>query len=73
MAPINRTRILVVDDSAVMRSLLRSVVSSDSTLEVAGTAADGQEIAQSGGAGPGRHLRAVGVEVRIVKMRMGIQ
>ncbi|MGC1463287.1 MAG: chemotaxis response regulator protein-glutamate methylesterase [Terracidiphilus sp.] len=41
MAPINRTRILVVDDSAVMRSLLRSVVSSDSTLEVAGTAADG--------------------------------
>ncbi len=41
MAPISRTRILIVDDSAVMRSLLRSVVSSDSTLEVAGTAADG--------------------------------
>jgi two-component system, chemotaxis family, protein-glutamate methylesterase/glutaminase len=41
MAPTRRTRILVVDDSAVMRSLLRSVVSSDPGLEVAGTAADG--------------------------------
>ena len=36
-----RTRILIVDDSAVMRSLLRAVVCSDSSLEVAGTAADG--------------------------------
>jgi two-component system chemotaxis response regulator CheB len=36
-----RTRILIVDDSAVMRSLLRSVVSCDKNLEVAGTAADG--------------------------------
>lgn len=36
-----RTRILIVDDSAVMRSLLRSVVSSDPGLEVSGTAADG--------------------------------
>lgn len=36
-----RTRILIVDDSAVMRSLLRSVVSANATLEVAGTAADG--------------------------------
>jgi two-component system chemotaxis response regulator CheB len=36
-----RKRILIVDDSAVMRSLLRSVVSLDSGLEVAGTAADG--------------------------------
>lgn len=36
-----RTRILVVDDSAVVRSLLRSVVSTDQKLEVAGTAADG--------------------------------
>jgi two-component system chemotaxis response regulator CheB len=35
------TRILIVDDSAVMRSLLRSVIASDATLEVAGTAADG--------------------------------
>ncbi|MDR3739601.1 MAG: chemotaxis response regulator protein-glutamate methylesterase [Terracidiphilus sp.] len=41
MPPARRTRILIVDDSAVMRSLLRSVVSSDAGLEVAGTAADG--------------------------------
>src|SRR5580658_2059888 len=34
-------RILIVDDSAVMRSLLRSVISSDPGLTVAGTAADG--------------------------------
>jgi two-component system, chemotaxis family, protein-glutamate methylesterase/glutaminase len=34
-------RILIVDDSAVMRSLLRSVVVSDNRLEVAGTASDG--------------------------------
>jgi len=41
MAPGRRTRILIVDDSAVMRSILRSVIASDSKLEVAGTAADG--------------------------------
>jgi two-component system chemotaxis response regulator CheB len=41
MAAARRTRILIVDDSAVMRSLLRSVVSSHGGLEVAGTAADG--------------------------------
>jgi two-component system, chemotaxis family, protein-glutamate methylesterase/glutaminase len=41
MAADRRTRILIVDDSAVMRSLLRSVVSADAGLEVAGTAADG--------------------------------
>jgi two-component system chemotaxis response regulator CheB len=34
-------RILIVDDSAVMRSLLRTVVSSDHRLEVVGTANDG--------------------------------
>jgi two-component system chemotaxis response regulator CheB len=34
-------RILIVDDSAVMRALLRSVVGSDQRLEVAGTASDG--------------------------------
>jgi two-component system, chemotaxis family, protein-glutamate methylesterase/glutaminase len=34
-------RILIVDDSAVMRSLLRSVIATDHGLEVAGTAADG--------------------------------
>ncbi|MGA9071571.1 MAG: chemotaxis response regulator protein-glutamate methylesterase [Terracidiphilus sp.] len=42
MASGQRTRILVVDDSAVMRSLLRSVVCSDPGLEVAGTAGDGE-------------------------------
>jgi two-component system chemotaxis response regulator CheB len=34
-------RILIVDDSAVMRGLLRSVVIADQRLEVAGTASDG--------------------------------
>jgi two-component system chemotaxis response regulator CheB len=34
-------RILIVDDSAVMRALLRSVVSGDKRFEVAGTVADG--------------------------------
>ena len=42
MAPGRRTRILIVDDSAVMRSLLRSVVCADESLDVAGTAADGE-------------------------------
>ncbi len=41
MPPPRVTRILIVDDSAVMRSLLRSVVVSDARLEVAGTASDG--------------------------------
>lgn len=41
MDTARRTRILIVDDSAVMRSLLRSVVIADPALEVAGTAADG--------------------------------
>jgi len=41
MPSTRRTRILIVDDSAVMRSLLRSVVATDGALEVAGTAADG--------------------------------
>ena len=41
MAGGRRTRIMIVDDSAVMRSLLRSVVCADAGLEVAGTAADG--------------------------------
>ncbi len=36
-----RRRILIVEDSAVMRSLLRAVICSDSHLEVGGTAADG--------------------------------
>ena len=41
MTPGRPIRILIVDDSAVMRSLLRSVIAADSKLEVAGTAADG--------------------------------
>jgi two-component system, chemotaxis family, protein-glutamate methylesterase/glutaminase len=41
MTPGPPIRILIVDDSAVMRSLLRSVITADPTLEVAGTAADG--------------------------------
>lgn len=40
--PSNRTaRILIVDDSAVMRSLLRSVIACEKRLEVVGTANDG--------------------------------
>jgi two-component system chemotaxis response regulator CheB len=42
MAASRKIRILIVDDSAVMRSLLRSVIMADSGLEVAGTAADGE-------------------------------
>jgi two-component system, chemotaxis family, protein-glutamate methylesterase/glutaminase len=41
MSDQRRRRILIVEDSAVMRSLLRTVISSDPGLEVAGTAADG--------------------------------
>ena len=38
----SRIRVLIVDDSAVMRSLLRSVISSDPSLEIAGTALNGE-------------------------------
>ena len=41
MAHSRRTRIVIVDDSAVMRSLLRTVILADPSLEVAGSAADG--------------------------------
>jgi len=47
MTAERRTRILIVDDSAVMRSLLRAVVSTDGGLEVAGTAADGASALQA--------------------------
>lgn len=41
--PVGRAaRILIVDDSVVMRSLLRQVLSADSRIEIAGTASDGQ-------------------------------
>jgi len=42
MASGRRTRVLIVDDSAVMRSLVRSVVCSDPGIEVVGTAGDGE-------------------------------
>jgi two-component system chemotaxis response regulator CheB len=41
MTAERRTRILIVDDSAVIRSLLRAVICRDERLEVAGTAPDG--------------------------------
>jgi len=41
MTATRRIRVFIVDDSAVMRNLLRSVILSDPNLEVAGTAADG--------------------------------
>ena len=41
MAAGRRIRVLIVDDSAVMRTLLRSVIALDSRLEVSATAADG--------------------------------
>ncbi len=41
MAAGRRTRILIVDDSAVMRGLLRSVICADAGMEVVGTATDG--------------------------------
>jgi two-component system, chemotaxis family, protein-glutamate methylesterase/glutaminase len=47
MTATGRIRVLIVDDSAVMRSLLRSVLLSDPGLEVAGTAADGASALQA--------------------------
>ena len=42
MTARGKIRILIVDDSTVMRSLLRSVIMADSDLEVAGVAGDGE-------------------------------
>lgn len=42
-----RIRVLIVDDSAVMRSLLRSVILTDPCLEVVGTATDGAAALES--------------------------
>jgi two-component system chemotaxis response regulator CheB len=42
MAPSRRVRILIADDSAVMRSILRSVLRTEAGFEVVGTAADGE-------------------------------
>lgn len=44
MMSAGRTRILIVDDSPVMRSLLRQVIVRDPMLEVAGTAASGDSV-----------------------------
>lgn len=41
MARDQRSSVFIVDDSAVMRSLLRTVISADPALAVAGTASDG--------------------------------
>jgi len=41
MAPVGRTRILIVDDSVVMRSLLRTVVATDAAMEIVGSASNG--------------------------------
>ena len=41
-SPVRKIRVLVVDDSVVMRRLLSEVISSDPELEVAGYAANGQ-------------------------------
>ena len=42
-----RTRILIVDDSAVIRGLLRTVIASGNGLEVVGTAGDGEAALQA--------------------------
>ena len=42
MTPSRRNRILIMADSAGVRSLSRSVVCADKRLEAAGTAADGE-------------------------------
>jgi len=47
IAQSRATRVLIVDDSAMMRSALRTVVSGDPRLEVAGTAVDGATALQS--------------------------
>lgn len=39
----DRIRVLIVDDSALMRKALKEIIMTDSTLEVVGTARDGQD------------------------------
>ena len=43
MAGTNRIRVLVVDDSALMRKMLGDILSADPRIEVVGTARDGQD------------------------------
>ena len=42
-SPAEPTRVLIVDDQALMREGLRTLLELDETVSVAGTAADGQE------------------------------
>ena len=41
-----RKKVLIVDDSAVMRSWLRTVLASDARLEIVGEAGDAGEVAR---------------------------
>src|ERR1700743_1350788 len=45
MPPVttNKYRVLIVDDSAVLRKVLETIIKSDETLEVVGQAKDGRE------------------------------
>jgi two-component system chemotaxis response regulator CheB len=47
VAAARRIRVLIVDDSAVIRSLLRAVLGTDAGVEVVGTAADGASALQA--------------------------
>lgn len=42
-AAMKKTRVLIVDDSAFMRKVLQSIISSDAQMEVVGQAKDGRE------------------------------
>jgi two-component system, chemotaxis family, protein-glutamate methylesterase/glutaminase len=41
MTPVNKVRVLVVDDSALMRKLIPQMLASDTSIDVVGTAMDG--------------------------------
>ena len=41
--PAKKYRVLIVDDSAFMRKVLETIIKSDESLEVVGTAKDGRE------------------------------
>jgi len=43
MSAEHKIRVLIVDDSAFMRRILREIISSDATMEVIGEAADGRQ------------------------------
>jgi two-component system chemotaxis response regulator CheB len=64
MAAGRRIRILIVDDSVVMRSLLRSVVSADQRLEVVGSAADGESAL--------RNIQTLGPDLVLLDVEMPV-